>query len=157
MEMYYQTAETAPRKPELLTTPEHAPASNYLVAIRPLEFFRPSEHIDIDHVHRLVVSIGADRIWTTPIPIVGGNGIVMDGNHRVHAAKLLGLKYLPCVLLEYGDPRVTVRHWIDDAPFCVDTIFRTVLTNQIFPYKTTRHMFDPVLPTTDIALSLLGG
>lgn len=140
--------------------PRHAPAAaspNYQVAIKPLSFFLPSEHIDPNNVERLIAAITAEQAWTTPVPVVAGHGIVMDGNHRVHAARIMGLRYLPCVPLEYGDPRVTVRHWDGGAPFCADTILRTVLDNRIFPYKTTRHCFDPVLPSTHILLSLLGG
>jgi hypothetical protein len=79
----------------------------------------------------------------------------MDGNHRIRAALLMGLQYVPCVPLHYNDPRVAVLNWNTGEPFCVDTIHRTIMGNEIFPYKTTKHFFTPVLPTTDIPLNLL--
>lgn len=83
----------------------------YCVALRPTAFFMPSEEVDADHVRRLADAIRATGLWTTPIPIERDTGIVMDGNHRIRAAALLGLHHLPCVLLDYADPRVSVTHW----------------------------------------------
>lgn len=107
------------------------------------------------HVHNLVRAIVACQAWTAPVPVVGDHGIVMDGNHRIRAALLMGLQYVPCVPLHYNDPRVAVLNWNTGEPFCVDTIHRTIMGNEIFPYKTTKHFFTPVLPTTDIPLNLL--
>lgn len=129
----------------------------YQVTIQPLSYFRPSERTDAAHVLSLIQTITDRQSWTTPIPVVGEHGIVMDGNHRIGAALLMGLRFLPCVPLHYGDPRVAVLHWETGEPFCVETIHRTVMGKQIFPYKTTRHFFDPVLPGTDIPLRLLLG
>lgn len=134
----------------------HADLS-YCVALRPAAFFMPSEEVDADHVRRLADTIRATGLWTTPIPIERDTGIVMDGNHRVRAAALLGLHHLPCVLLDYADPRVSVTHWSSGAPFSVASIRqRIVVERRLFPYKTTRHRFAPALPGTEIPLTVLG-
>jgi len=128
----------------------------YCVALRPVAFFVPSEEVDAVAVHRLATHIGNAEVWNTPIPVEQQTGIVMDGNHRIRAAALLGLHQLPCVLLDYTDPRVSVTHWQTGAPFSVDSIRERILVQKrLFPYKTTRHRFWPVLPTTDIALMTL--
>ncbi|MHA6847863.1 ParB N-terminal domain-containing protein [Ralstonia syzygii] len=134
----------------------HADLS-YCVALRPAAFFLPSEEVDADHVRRLADTIRATGLWTTPIPIERDTGIVMDGNHRVRAAALLGLHHLPCVLLDYADPRVSVTHWSSGAPFSVASIRRCIVAERrLFPYKTTRHRFAPALPGTEIPLTVLG-
>ncbi|AMP39494.1 ParB N-terminal domain-containing protein [Ralstonia solanacearum] len=134
----------------------HADLS-YCVALRPAAFFMPSEEVDADHVRRLADTIRATGLWTTPIPIERDTGIVMDGNHRVRAAALLGLHHLPCVLLDYADPRVSVTHWSSGAPFSIASIRqRIVVERRLFPYKTTRHRFAPALPGTEIPLTVLG-
>lgn len=128
----------------------------YCVALRSIDFFRPSEEVDLGEVRKLAGAISAAGVWTTPIPVDGGTGIVMDGNHRIRAAAMLGLRHLPCVLLSYGDPRVTVTDWNTGEAFCVDCIYRAILRqNRIFPYKTTRHRFAPALPRTEIRLRWL--
>lgn len=130
---------------------------SYCVALRPTAFFKPSEEVDADHVRRLADTIRATDLWTTPIPIERETGIVMDGNHRMRAAALLGLHHLPCVLLDYADPRVSVTHWGSGAPFSVAGIRqRIVAERRLFPYKTTRHRFAPALPSTEIPLTVLG-
>lgn len=138
------------------TTHPHGDAQAYCVSVKPISFLRQSEMVDEDHVHSLASAIERIDAWTTPIPVETGTGIVMDGNHRLRAAMLLGLRYVPCIVLDYLDPRVRVTHWRTDAPFCIASIARHILyEKQLFPYKTTRHSFAPTLPQTEIPLRLL--
>lgn len=131
-------------------------ARAYCVSVKPISFLRQSEHVDEGHVHSLALTIERLEAWTTPIPIERSTGIVMDGNHRLRAAMLLGLRCVPCVLLDYLDPRVRVTHWRTNAPFCIASIGRRILHDKrLFPYKTTRHSFAPTLPQTEIPLRLL--
>lgn len=133
-------------------------ASTYCVAIRPITFFVLSEEVDEMHVRSLMHTIGEEGVWTEPIPIEQATGIVMDGNHRTQAALRLGLGFLPCVLLDYGDTRVSVTHWDTGAQFSIERIYFRLLDQQVpFPYKTTRHRFAPELPRTEIPLAVLGG
>lgn len=130
----------------------------YCVSVEPISFLCQSEMIDADHAHGLATTIDEMGTWTTPIPIDRGTGIVMDGNHRLQAATVLGLRYVPCIALDYLDPRVSVTHWQTGAPFCVASIRRRILQDRrLFPYKTTRHSFAPTLPRTDISLRVLLG
>ena len=62
---------------------------------------------------------------------------------------------MPCILLRYGDPRIRVRDWNTGEPFDIARIFRTIACGKMFPYKTTRHFFDPRLPDTPIPLAQL--
>jgi len=62
---------------------------------------------------------------------------------------------VPCILQRYGDPRIRVRDWNTGEPFDIARIFRTIACGKMFPYKTTRHFFDPRLPDTPIPLAQL--
>jgi len=138
--------------------PYDAAAGNmpYRVAIRPVGFLVASEAVDEAAVRRLAAKIAGEGVWSTPIPVDADTGIVMDGNHRTRAARQLGLSHVPCVLLSYRDPRVRVTDWQTGEPFCIETIFRSVLMQRrTLPYKTTRHVFAPALPETEIRLALL--
>jgi hypothetical protein len=132
-------------------------ARGYVVAVRPIEFFRPSEEVDAMHVRRLADEVLRSGTWLAPLPVEAGTGLVMDGNHRLHVARLLGLRRLPCVLLRYGDRRLRVRCWKTGRPFSTDELNELAALAEVLPYKTTRHSFDPPLPETEIPLSLLGG
>jgi hypothetical protein len=127
----------------------------YVVALRPIEFFRASEEVDADHVHQLAEEVRRSGQWLAPLPVEAASGLVMDGNHRLQVARLLGLRRLPCVPLHYGDQRLRVRCWKTGRPFSLEELRDFVATADVLPYKTTRHAFDPPLPETEIPLSLL--
>jgi hypothetical protein len=130
-------------------------ANSYEIALRPLSWFRQSEHVDPGNVKFLAETIVRAGHWLEPIIVEKSCGIVMDGNHRLNAAMELGLKRVPCIQLEYGDPRVCVRHWRTGYHFEVAHIFRTIAQGEIFPYKTTRHEFNPALPVISVPLGAL--
>lgn len=127
----------------------------YEIALRSLRNVQPSEHVDPANVTMLRESIVKAGRWLQPIIVERSQGIVMDGNHRFSAAMQLGLKRVPCILLDYADPRVSVRHWQTGHAFEISEIFTTIARGEIFPYKTTRHSFDPALPVVSIPLEQL--
>ncbi|MGF6400880.1 hypothetical protein ABH905_004546 [Pseudomonas frederiksbergensis] len=129
--------------------------NSYQIALRPLCDVLQSEQVDPANVKRLSEAIIRAGHWLEPIIVERSKGIVMDGNHRLNAALQLGLKRVPCIQLDYADPRVCVRHWQTGQAFEVARIFTTIARGEIFPYKTTRHAFDPALPVVAIPLDCL--
>lgn len=127
----------------------------YQIALRPLSEVLQSEHVDPANVAMLRESIVRAGHWLEPIIVECSQGIVMDGNHRYNAALQLGLKRVPCIQLDYTDPRVRVRHWQTGQAFDVARIFITIARGEMFAYKTTRHAFDPALPVVAIPLERL--
>ncbi|WP_233964107.1 ParB N-terminal domain-containing protein [Pectobacterium versatile] len=128
----------------------------YQIALTPVQFLLPSENVDMSNVECLMEDICRCGCWTTPVPIEKETGIIMDGNHRLRAATELGLKHIPCALLDYDDPRVSVYHWKTGQPFCKSLIMRTIVAEKsLFPYKTTRHFFQPALPSVRVVLDEL--
>jgi hypothetical protein len=139
----------------MLHTPKLQAIQNYCVAIKPLSFVRPSEEVDPAHVAALVERIRSSGRWLIPIAVEQGSGIIMDGNHRLRAAIALGLTYIPCVPLQYSDPRVRIVDWNTDEPYDIQKIYQALTREQILPYKSTRHLFSPRLPETEIDIALL--
>ena len=139
------------------TTARTGGAAAYVVAVRPIEFFRSSEEVDTAHVRRLAEEVRRAGTWLAPLPVEADSGLVMDGNHRLEVARLLGLQRLPCIPLRYGDERLDVRCWKTGRAFSLDELRGIAAITSVLPYKTTRHSFDPPLPRTEIPLSLLGG
>lgn len=126
------------------------------VQLKQLSFFQASEEVDMTTVRQLASDIRACGMWTAPIPVDGETGIIMDGNHRLRAAALLGLTHIPCYLLDYRSSRITVLDWNSDEIFDTSVIYCTVLhKKKTLPYKTTRHLFYPELPPSRIPLDLL--
>lgn len=130
----------------------------YPVVLTNIAAIRPSEEVDEQSVVQLAERILSEAMWIAPIVIEKATGVVMDGNHRLRAGRMLGLTLLPCIHLEYGDPRVSVQDWHTGSPFQIEAIFHAINQDRVLPYKSTRHSFDPPLPTTSISLeTLLGG
>jgi hypothetical protein len=119
----------------------------------PIASLRLSEEVVDADVEALARRIAGSGRWSAPIPAERSTGIIMDGNHRWHAARQLGLTHVPCVLLGYDDARVRVCDWQTGAPFSIERILTHVMGGLVFPYKTTRHLFAPALPATEIALA----
>lgn len=128
---------------------------DYTVVTRELAFFRASEEVVAADVETLAHAIASARQWQAPLPVERSSGIIMDGNHRWHAARLLGLRRLPCILLDYADARVRVVDWTSGQAYPVARIFQTIEAGQVLPYKSTRHSFAPLLPATAIPLDQL--
>ena len=127
--------------------------SSYPIVLQPIEFIKASEEVDWHDVQNLAQQIAQCGQWTMPMPIEGQTGIVMDGNHRLRAARLLGLSHVPCILLSYSHPGVTVQHWVNHTRFAPEEIHQKILKEgKIFPYKTTRHTFEPALPRCEISI-----
>lgn len=127
----------------------------YLLTFCELATLRPSERVIDERVQALAEHIRAEGCWRAPLPIDAATGVVMDGNHRLRAARLLRLRRLPCVALAYADERVAVACWTSGRPYDPQAIFAALARDRLLPPKTTRHRFDPPLPATHIELALL--
>lgn len=124
---------------------------NYLKKIIPFNFFRNTivlirvdklKHIEgysKKRVEWLKAKIQNERIWSVPLKIDKKYHLVMDGQHRMEVAKLLQLKYVPCILYSYDDVDV----WSLRKEYKVNSeiIISNFKKNIIFPYKTAKHRF----------------
>tara|TARA_B110000008_G_C16546438_1_gene394456 strand:- start:39 stop:431 length:393 start_codon:yes stop_codon:yes gene_type:complete len=95
------------------------------------------------------------KVWTVPIAIEYSTYGIMDGHHRFNAAKLLNFTRVPCVLLDYKKGRVKLTSWRADWEANVEDIFIKIKQSKKFPYKTTRHIFDPQIEEINVSISLL--
>lgn len=129
----------------------------YQVEIRPIAFFRQSEEIDQIAVMRLAELIHETGYWTVPIPVCLDTGIIMDGNHRLSAARHLNLSAIPCIPLRYEDPRIAIECWKTGVALKPAEIVQQILVDGTLPHKSTRHIFSPALPEAKIPLATLTG
>lgn len=96
------------------------------------------EAFDPQRVTWLARKIEEEGIWTTPIACDRHHHLVMDGQHRMEAAKLLKLTRVPAVLLDYASvPVYSLRP--DDYSVTVQEIINRSLQGNIYPYKTAKH------------------
>ena len=116
---------------------------------------RPTEETVLSKVELLREEIEAYGFWTRPIVVDDSIHALMDGHHRLQAAKLLKLKVIPAFVLSYDDPFVRLASWRPDLEFSPDDVRRVAAEGSLLPYKSTCHIISRALPQCRIALQVL--
>ena len=93
----------------------------------------------------LADKIDREGIWTKPVVIDSPNRLVMDGQHRMEAATLLGLPCIPAVSFQYTEVRVWSLR--PQYQFDYQVVIQRALANNPFPYKTVKHEFPVSIPS----------
>ena len=105
-------------------------------------------------VCNLVNKIAFEAIWTHPLCVEKETRVVMDGHHRLKAAKALDLAYVPVVAFDYEQVRLYARR--GDYAVSPAEVIRRGLEGKTYPCKTTRHVFS-MSPVCRLSLENLRG
>ncbi|SFI14874.1 ParB-like nuclease domain-containing protein [Collimonas sp. OK307] len=118
-----------------------------------LDQIRPNEQHYPEHALFLADTILRERLWRVPVALERHSLAVMDGHHRLEAARRLKLALVPCLLLDYAQVEVSAtRQGYVGTP---REIVRRARSGELYPPKTTRHSFQSPPPTCSISLSFL--
>jgi hypothetical protein len=123
------------------------------IVLRPVLDLRATEETDPPHADAVASLILRAGVWTTPVCIERETGAVMDGHHRLAAAHRLGLQMIPVVPLTYD--QVELQAWRSGFEVSPIEIVRRALAGDLYPPKTTRHLFPEALPTCLVPLARL--
>lgn len=115
------------------------------VVLHSVSDLRETEETNPDHVQEIARLVLRAGLWTTPIAIELSSGAVMDGHHRLAAAKALGLTHIPAVSFTYD--QVELRAWREGDHVSPEDVLRRASERNLYPPKTTRHIF-PGAPAT---------
>lgn len=112
------------------------------------------EAYDDARVKLLLQEIAEAGQWTVPLVAAQGTGLVLDGQHRLEAAKRLGLARIPAVRVNYGD--VSVWSLRKEIKVSQKRVEKAVLKDgTIYPYKTVKHKFPFDVPDIHVPLEEL--
>ncbi len=118
----------------------------------PVRLLRPTEETIPTRVREVVAMILAEQAWTQPICIEGTVHALLDGHHRLAAARELGLTRVPVHVFDYDE--VDLLSWRPEvAPTRAEVLARAV-SGRLYPHKTTRHVFPP-RPSRPVPLAAL--
>ena len=125
-----------------------------LVLLDIVKLIETEEHdrYNVKDLTKKILKLGK---WTLPIAVEYSSFSIMDGHHRFNAGKSIGLKRIPCYLLDYSSSGVSLKSWRADWDIKVSDVFKLIESGKKFPKKTTRHLFDPPLSEVSIPLALL--
>ncbi len=102
----------------------------------------PHEKIDPFRAFLLLAKIAMDGKFIVPILIDVRSNTILDGHHRHWAAKVLGLKRIPCWPVDYlRDGSVLVSPRRARISVGKEEIIKRALEGNVYPYKTTRHNY----------------
>ena len=81
------------------------------IAIEKLDNLYIHEEIIPEKKRELVNKMPSDGVFLHPIIVDRNSLVVLDGMHRVAAAKEIKIKYIPVCLVDYGNPNIRIGCW----------------------------------------------
>jgi hypothetical protein len=112
------------------------------------------EDFSQDRAEWLAQKISDEGIWTYPLCVDKKHGLIMDGQHRYEAAKILGLKKVPVVHFNYSEVEIwSLRP--DTHVVNLPLLLELAARGEIYPEKTVKHRFPHTIPNTAIKLNIL--
>ncbi|PIW36748.1 MAG: hypothetical protein COW24_03625 [Candidatus Kerfeldbacteria bacterium CG15_BIG_FIL_POST_REV_8_21_14_020_45_12] len=98
------------------------------------------EEVDEDYVVQLAEEVSADNLVKKPLLVDAKTHTILDGHHRYRVAQRLGLKRLPAVTVDYMSTLIHLEPFRDDN-LTKQMVLDYAGRGQLFPYKTTKHVF----------------
>ncbi|WP_445681870.1 ParB N-terminal domain-containing protein [Radicibacter daui] len=114
-----------------------AAAAEGVVFLDPWRLRRHEEH-DAGHARALRERMLAEGRWTVPLIVERDELIVMDGHHRLSAAREAGFSLVPCLLAGYDTVGVVSRR--PEIAVSPRDIRERARCGRLYPPKTTRHI-----------------
>ena len=114
---------------------------NKVVLISPDEL-HIHEAIDENQVRRVKKMMTQTREFYPPLLVDSTTRVILDGHHRFGASKELGCNHIPCYCVDYlDDETVEVESWREEDTVTKEEVIKMGLSDEVFPLKTTRHIY----------------
>ena len=81
------------------------------IALEELAHLHIHEEIIPEKMLELVAKMPGDGVFIHPIIVDSRNLVVLDGMHRVAAAKEIGFRYIPVCFVDYSNPHIRIGCW----------------------------------------------
>ncbi|WP_186156538.1 ParB N-terminal domain-containing protein [Burkholderia gladioli] len=129
--------------------------TNFPIEFVSTETILPNEEHSAAHAAELAAAMKSSGLWRVPIVLEYESRAVMDGHHRLAAARFLGLARVPALRLEYRHVEVVASR--DGFVVTPEEIVERARQGRLYPEKTTRHLFPSPIPNCNISLVLCQG
>jgi len=99
----------------------------------------PHEKVIEENLKKVLTSLKVEKRLKEPIIVDKETKVILDGHHRVKAFKILGLREIPCRLVDYSSDEITVEpHQNGDVS--KKEVIEKGLSDELFPPKTSKHI-----------------
>jgi choline kinase len=117
----------------------------------PIELLKDIEDHDKNRVEELINKIEKEEVWTQPLIVEKKYNMVLDGHHRLNAARKMKIKQLPVIYVNYEDVEVwSLRKEYRVSPKLVKNM--VIDKGSIYPYKTVKHKYNFIVDKISIPL-----
>lgn len=113
------------------------------VSLVPLAWLRPFESACPERVREVGERMDAEAIWHRALVADRRHFVVLEGVHRLEAARVRGLREVPVVLVDHD--RVPVWSLIAGESVTHGQVLSRALAGEPFPRRTVKHQL-PILP-----------
>ena len=103
---------------------------------------RPHEATEEELLQKLITELKRGLVVRDPIIADQETWVILDGHHRHAAYKILGLEYAACLFVDYRSPHIHVETRRPGITVSKEEVIRRGLQGELYPPKTTRHIFD---------------
>ena len=128
------------------------------VSLVPVEWLKAHEEIRVRARDKLLDMTKRWGGFTKPLVVDKNTGSLLDGHHRYSVACLLNLTSVPAICVDYlFDETIIVETWpnSDYEEITKKDVVDMCLSDDLFPPKTSRHMFAYDIPPIFISLDAL--
>lgn len=115
-----------------------------MVTLVDINWLKTHEEVLIDRVANLKDAIQEWEEYRMPLLVDSKSGAILDGHHRYHVGRMLGLSRLPVVLVDYlEDDTIDVDVWPECGLDCLskEDVIQMSLSDEVYPPKTSKHGF----------------
>ena len=98
----------------------------------------PHEEVIKENLKEVLTSLKVEGRLKEPVIVDQETRVILDGHHRVKAFALLGLKKIPCKLVDYNSDEITVESR-RNRKITKEEVIEKGLSDELFPPKTSKH------------------
>jgi hypothetical protein len=141
----------------LPTTDDEAQAHD--ITFVDISWLKPHEEfVSEERVHALHEATLEWDAYKLPLLVDKASGAILDGHHRYHVGRRLGLSRLPVILVDYlNDDSINVDVWPECGLDCLskEEVIEMSLSDNVFPPKTSKHDFVSSFESINVPLGKL--
>ncbi len=118
----------------------------------PLDRLKPHEKFTEGRLAALMRDLRRDGVLWFPILVDKDDYIILDGHHRVEAFRRMGMNDILARFVDYDSPDIEVHPRRKDIPITKDIVRAKARAGEVFPHKTTRHVYPQQTKHYDVPL-----
>ena len=98
----------------------------------------PHEQVIEENLKKFLTSLKVEKKLKEPIIVDKETRVILDGHHRAKAFALLGLKEIPCKLVNYNSDKITVEPH-QNGEITKEEVIEKGISDELFSPKTSKH------------------